>query len=79
MQPTLELARTPAATTSPAANASSAAASGSSEPLPRSTRMPPIALANSPTTGASNTSFFPRKRTGRPALAKRTPTAIGSK
>lgn len=59
------------ATMSPAANASSAAWSGASEPVPRSTRMPPMARAKSPTTGASKTSFLPRKRTGRPRLASR--------
>ena len=57
------------ATTSPPVRASAAACSGSSEPVPRSTRMPPIAVASWPMTGASNTSFLPRKRTVRPLRA----------
>ena len=38
-----------------------------------------MALASWPTIGASNTSFLPRKRTGRPRLASATAMAIGSK
>ena len=37
-------------------NASAANRRGSSDPLARSTRIPPIALASCPTTGTSNTS-----------------------
>jgi len=48
-------------------------------PVPRSTRMPPRAVASSPTTGASNTSLLPRKRTLRPAPATVTATATVSK
>ncbi len=67
------------ATSSPAASAREAAHSGSSEPVPRSTRMPPIALASWPTTGASNTSALPRNRSGRPDLATVSATAAVSK
>ena len=67
------------ATTSPPARASAAASSGSSDPLPRSTRMPPSAVASWPTIGTSNTSFLPRKRTVRPLLPMTTDIAAGSK
>jgi hypothetical protein len=67
------------ATSSPAARAAPASLSGSSEPVPRSTRIPPNARASWPITGASNTSFFPRKRVVRPERARAMPTASGSK
>ena len=67
------------ATISPASSASAAACSGSSEPVPRSTRMPPIAVAIWPTIGASNTSFLPRKRTERPVRATSRAMVAGSK
>ena len=54
---------------SPARSAWAAASSGSSEPDARTTRMPPNALAKPPMTGASKTSFLPRKRAVRPARA----------
>ncbi len=67
------------ATSWPADSAAAAASSGSSEPVPRSTRMPPMALAMLPITGASKTSFLPRKRTGRPFLERVIPITSGSK
>jgi hypothetical protein len=45
------------ATSSPARRIRAASSSGSSEPVPRATRIPPKALARSPTIGASKTSF----------------------
>ena len=68
-----------APTMSPLASASAAACNGASDPVPRSTRMPPIALASCPTIGASNTSFLPRKRSGRPDWAMVTAIAAESK
>ena len=67
------------ATISPASSAALAASSGASLPVPRSTRMPPSAAASCPMTGASNTSFLPRKRTVRPVLATVSDTANTSK
>ena len=66
-------------TTSPARSAASAACSGRDEPLPRSTGMPPIARATQPSTGASNSSCLPRKRTGRPSRAATSARAATSK
>jgi hypothetical protein len=67
------------ATSSPLASAAAASSSGSSEPLARSTRMPPSARAMFPTTGASNTSRLPRNRTARPRRANTLPSVSGSK
>ncbi len=67
------------ATICPASNASAANRRGSSDPLARSTRIPPIALASCPTTGTSNTSFFPRKRAVRPLRAITSVIARASK
>jgi hypothetical protein len=66
-------------TSSPAPSATAASASGSSDPVARSTGMPPMARANWPTTGASNTSRLPRNRTGRWRRAKANASATGSK
>ena len=67
------------ATSSPAASALAAAHSGSSDPLPRSTLMPPMALAICPTIGASKTSALPRNRSGRPLRATVTEMVAVSK
>jgi len=53
--------------------------SGAPLPEPRSTRIPPRALASAPTTGASKTSFLPRNRRARPARMAVSPTAAVSK
>ena len=67
------------ATSSPAARAAAASTSGRSDPVERSTRMPPMARTREPTTGASKTSRLPRKRTARPRRASAIPSANGSK
>ena len=64
-------------TTSPPSIADIAACNGSSEPLARSTRMPPMARLSWPTSGTSNTSFLPRKRTVRPLRATTMAIAAG--
>ena len=66
-------------TTSPPSIADTAACNGSLEPLARSTRMPPMARLSWPTSGTSNTSFLPRKRTVRPLRATTRAIAPGSK
>jgi hypothetical protein len=67
------------ATRCPSSSTSAAARSGSSDPVPRSTRIPPIASMIGPTTGASNTSFLPRKRGERPRRAIVSDIAVPSK
>ncbi len=66
-------------TMSPAFRADSASRSGWSDPLPRSTEIPPMARAIGPTTGASKISFLPRKRTGRPTPRATRASAATSK
>ena len=66
-------------TASPPSSATAAWFSGSSDAVPRSTRIAPIARAIWPTTGASNTSFFPMNRPLRPAFPRPIINASGSK
>ena len=66
-------------TASPACSARMACSSGSFEPDERLTRMPPAIFDRNPMTGASNTSFLPRKRNDRPVWPRTAPTTVASK